>query len=353
MKIWLEALTGKQALLVHHLALKLEKIGHEVIITSRPYSIDPANSNLDRLGRKHHSIGVYGGAKLSDKLIEGAKRIIELARLIEAEQPDLLISFPSPDAFRTAFGLGIKSIQINDTPHSFAPGRLTISLSNALVYSKSIDQKKFEQLGVTKFYPYDGVDELEWLKDPVITSNALEELGLQSKNYVVARCEESKAGYFQEFFPEIRPGSTIVVEVIHALRNAGYDLDIVAFPRYPEQKEELEAIDVIIPKQSIDTISLLSHANVLLTGGGTMSREAALLGTPSIYSFPYPLDVSNYLKDKGFPIYHCPNLNEIPEQILKLINLPPMDGLQKHQLLKSMETPFDGVMRVFKDFELS
>ena len=154
MKIWFEALTGKQAMLFHHLANELEKDEHEVLITSRPYEIDRSNGNLDRLGRKHISIGEYGGASLKDKLVKGSLRIVELAQVVEEYQPDILISFPSPDAFRTAFGLGIPSIQINDTPHAVAVGKLTISLANALVHSEAVPSEDFGKMGVTRFFQY-------------------------------------------------------------------------------------------------------------------------------------------------------------------------------------------------------
>ena len=104
MLIWFEALTGKQKLLFHYLAVKFEALGHKILITSRPYGIDRANSNLDRLGREHTSIGEYGGASIYDKLVKGSERIIDLAKIIRDATPDILISFPSPDAFRTALG---------------------------------------------------------------------------------------------------------------------------------------------------------------------------------------------------------------------------------------------------------
>ncbi|MCY3411469.1 MAG: DUF354 domain-containing protein [Candidatus Heimdallarchaeota archaeon] len=345
MKIWLEALTGKQAMLFHHLGLKLEALGHEIIITSRPYGIDRSNGNFDRYGRKHLSIGLYGGASLKDKLVRGAERVAELAELIDKEKPDLLIAFPSPDAFRTAFGLGIPSIQINDTPHAHAVGRLTISLSSALVHSEAVKSDEFASMGVSTFYPYKGVDEVLWIRDFQPNEQVLEELNITKNNYIVVRCEESKAAYFQKMYPTIKPGSTIVIEIINQLKQRGMELDIVAFPRYTEQEEEMKKLDVIIPDNSVDTLSLFYYAKAAMTAGGTMGREAALLGTPTLYSFPLELAVSTYIIDQGFPLLHVPNHIDVPEQIIKLISAPRMSENLRENLLSEMETPFEGVIR--------
>ncbi|OLS23304.1 MAG: hypothetical protein HeimC2_27060 [Candidatus Heimdallarchaeota archaeon LC_2] len=349
MKIWLEALTGKQSLLMHHLGTKLEEEGHEIFITTRPYSIDRSNSNLDRLGRNYTSIGKYGGAKLMNKLIEGSKRIIELATLIDKLKPELLISFPSPDAFRTAFGLGIKSIQINDSPHSIAPGKLTISLSNALVYSDAIDSSEFEKLGKTKHFTFHGVDEVLWIKNFIPNEAVLNKLGIEKNRYLVVRCEESKAGYFQRLYPEFTPGDTIVTQIVDDLETQNIDLKIVAFPRYPEQEEQLIAKNVIIPSRSVDTLSLFYFAKAVITGGGTMGREAALLGTPTLYTFPLELPVSYFVSNLGFPLIHCPNHNKILEEIIKLIKSPKMDEEKRQVLIDQIETPYIGLQKAISD----
>lgn len=352
-KIWLEALTGKQSMLFHHIALRLEEFGHEVLITSRPYGIDRSNGNFDRYNRKHISIGEYGGASLYNKLVKGAERIVDLAKIVSEFKPDLLISFPSPDAFRTAYGLGISAIQINDTPHAVAAGRLTISLATALVHAKAVKGEEFLKLGVTQLYPYDGVDEVQWIREFQANPDVLTQLGIEKNKFIVVRCEESKAAYFQKMYPEVEPGSTIVVEVIHALRRKNLNLDIVAFPRYYEQEEELRKLKVIIPDQSVDTLSLFYYARAAMTAGGTMGREAALLGTPTLYSFPLELAVSTYVIEKGFPLQHVPDHMQVPEVILELINKPRMSEELRIKRIAEMETPFEGVLRAMQELNLN
>jgi predicted glycosyltransferase len=342
-KVWVEALTGKQALLFHYIAKNLEDEGHEVIFTTRRY--DYTESNLDRLGRKYISVGEYGGASLKDKLISGSERIIQLARTMDHEKPDVLICFPSPDAHRTAFGLGIPIIQLNDTPHAEAVARLTISLTKFVVYPESIDQSLFSRYGKSEFIAYHGVDELLWTRDFIPQVGVLDKLELSEDTYLVMRCEESKAAYFQKMYPHNSPGKTVLGNLIQYVKQAHPGLEIVAFPRYPEQEEQLREMGVIIPDHSVDTLSLVAYAHLVITGGGTMGREAALLGTPSIYYFPKELAVSRFLADQGFPIYHLPHFLDQPQLINDLLEYPRMEEEKRRQLLGDMETPYTGVER--------
>ncbi len=351
MKIWMEALTGKQALLFHFLGVELEKQGHELLYTARNY--DYVLGNFDRLGRTVHSFGKYGGASLYDKLISSSERIIQLARLVRDEKPDLLLSFSSPDAARVAFGLGIRTILMNDTPHATAAARLTMSLSEALVHPSSIDPSVFKEFGARRFFPFDGVDEVLWTRNFSPDTAVLDQLGIQKDRYLVVRCEESKAAYFQEMYPGIKPGSTIIPDILNRLREQSIALPIVAFPRYEEQVHALSDLEgVIVPETSVDTMSLLYYSRVSMTGGGTMGREGALLGTPTIYSFPRKLEVSSFTSEKGFPLYHCPNHLEVTDYIVRLLSESRLPESRRLALLESMETPMDGIKRAFAEMEL-
>jgi hypothetical protein len=238
---------------------------------------------------------------------------------------------------------------LNDTPHARAVGKLTISLSSALVHPKSVDATEFERHGVTSLYAYEGVDELQWTQTFTPTTTVLDELDLKKENYVVFRCEETKAAYYQELYPFVEPGSTSIGNIINQIRNKFQDFDYVVFPRYPEQNDMLAKSDVIIPEKSMDTLSLFAYSRAVMTGGGTMGRESALLGTPSVYSFPLELAVSKFIADKGFPLFHTPNPDELSKVMIKLINTPKMEESFRTNLLNGMETPFDGIQRAIKD----
>jgi uncharacterized protein len=61
------------------------------------------------------------------------------------------------------------------------------------------------------------------------------------------------------------------------------DARVVLLPRRPQDVRAFASVPAdrqIVPDRAVDTRSLLSYATAMLGAGGTMNREAALLGTP-------------------------------------------------------------------------
>ncbi len=302
MKIWLDAVTPKQARLMASISNYLEERGFETIITCKGYR--ETVWVLESLGVKYIRVGRYG-RDLVSKLVSYAERVKELAPLISKYQPDFLISFSSPEATRVAFGLGIRVINLNDTPHAVHVAKLTFPLTWRLVFSKAIPRELMLRLGASEdsLVPYDGVDELAWLKDVKVTENRFDEFT------VFVRMEESKASYLLH----IKESPNI--KVIRELIREGFK--VLVMPRYESQVEMLSnmgGVEILSPG---DTISLFQRVHVVVTGGGTMAREAALLGTPAISTFPLdvPLHVNDYLKGKGLPLWRIRD----PDLVIKKV----------------------------------
>ena len=76
-----------------------------------------------------------------NKLLASLDRSKLLTKKIEKWNPDLLISFCSPEASRVAYGLGIPHIAFSDSPHAKAVMRLSLTLyykiTNTMDYSKT------------------------------------------------------------------------------------------------------------------------------------------------------------------------------------------------------------------------
>ncbi|NIQ05966.1 MAG: DUF354 domain-containing protein, partial [Candidatus Korarchaeota archaeon] len=75
---------------------------------------------------------------------------------------------------------------------------------------------------------------------------------------------------------------------------------VVFLPRYDTKQRE----DLIVPQSFVDSASLVGRADLVLSIGGTIAREAALQGTPSIAIRPVGKSyVNEYLSEKGFPLF--------------------------------------------------
>jgi len=74
----------------------------------------------------------------------------------------------------------------------------------------------------------------------------------------------------------------LFAQVLERLRGA----QAVVLPRTPGQRAELSAAGgFVIPEHAIDAQSLIAYADLVVSAGGTMNREAVALGTPVLTVF--------------------------------------------------------------------
>ncbi|MHA1397184.1 MAG: DUF354 domain-containing protein [Candidatus Heimdallarchaeaceae archaeon] len=357
MLIWFDALTAKDPLLFDAIAKELEEEGHEIIFTCRNY--DYVVSLFSLLGREVDVIGKHGGATLYGKLIAGNERIRELAKYIKeiedkkGKKPDFHISFSSPESTRVAFGLAIPVININDSPHAKAVGKLTIPLSRYLVYSSCIKKERWYELGAieNQLQPYNGIDEVAWVKNFVPSREPLEILGLEpTDRYLVGRPEESSASYMLN----LRKADDTLLDYILKEIFKVYKGKAIIFPRYEKQKHKLKETfgeKVIIPEKALDTLSLYYYSDLCITGGATMAREAAALGIPSISYFPKPLDVLEYINSIGIPLYNEYTLeNAIKRGKQLILDTEKREEIKDKtkQIIASLESPVEKIKQLMK-----
>jgi predicted glycosyltransferase len=356
-KVWVDFLTPKQAYLLGVLCEKLESAGHDVFKTTRKYR--EVNEALKRKDIEAVIIGGHGGASLRGKLIASADRIVKLAKTVSKRKIDVSIAFASPEASRTAFGLGISHYTINDSPHSKAVAVLTVPLSKKLFTPKIIPLKKWTGLGITldRIVQYNALDPIAWLRNFKPNDEVLQELGLEaSKPIVVFRVEEAQASYL---FGKVSEKTSILTPVIKKLvEKHGKQLQIVVLPRYRDQTKSLKAIfrnKVVIPEKFVDGPSLLHYSSVFVGAGGTMTAEAALLGVPVLSCYPSkPTIIEDFLIRNGF-VFRLKGDDEVLRKLNQILQASlryKQELKEKAQRLRSsMEDPVEVIFETLcKDF---
>jgi len=289
LKIWIDILTPKQLLFFEPMVERLQK-KHVVLCTSRKYW---ELSNLAEIRRlRPRFIGKHGGKNTGGKLRASIRRMQGLQRVIEKERPDVAISFCSPEASRVAFGLGIGHIGFSDSPHAVAVMRLYAPLVQKLLIPSMIPKSEFVRFGIQEknIVKYDAVDAYVIAKRPIAGKQAVPFDG--NKKTVLVRTEEEQAAYVSE-----KNTSYSIIEVLS--RNT--DAEIVVLGRYPEQIKRIKSRfgkSVKVLTKSYDGKVLLTNADLFVGSGGTMTAEAALLGTPTISYNAVPNLVEEYLVRK-------------------------------------------------------
>jgi len=114
LKIWIDFLTPKQLLFFESLIKKLS-IKHELLCTSRDYREAKELVKIRKLDVV--IVGRHGGGEKAGKLLANINRMNSLFKIIKKFNPELTLSFCSPDASRISFGLGINHIAFCNSPH--------------------------------------------------------------------------------------------------------------------------------------------------------------------------------------------------------------------------------------------
>ncbi len=349
--IWLDVLTPKQAMLFGSMALELMENGYSVIITARDY--DYTFAVLKNLNIRFIPIGRYADTPI-DKLIEEAKRTIELIEKVKYF--DILISYPNPVASRISFGLGKPYIAMTDSPHSDAPSRLSLPLAHTVVFSKCIPEESIKPYvieGKTRLIQYNGVDELQWIKNFVPNENYIKSLGLEPYSYIVLRPPEIKASYYRD---------KDIINIFESIlkRILEMNITIVYLPRYRDDAivgKYSHFRSFIVPKQDVGIFgpNLLYFAIATISGGGTMPREAALLGTLGISLFPKDLYVDICIRNEGLPHkrYSIFKYSDIIDRILSEIRYIIKDPEKFKSIAKyvvnKMEKPSQTILKLLKE----
>ncbi|RLE51379.1 MAG: hypothetical protein DRJ20_02225 [Candidatus Methanomethylicota archaeon] len=346
---WLDALTPKQAQLMVSAKVEMERRGWRVVITTRRHDYTLGIFRIK--GVEPIVVGGYGGERLESKLEASLKRSLELMKIISGlpEKPKVHVSLSSPEAVRVAFGLKVPSILFNDTPHSVFVNRLTLPLAVKVIVPEAIPKRVYSYAVPTnRIVHYRGVDEVAWMRGFKPDPSVLEELELSVDDViVVVRSEEAKASYYPKlgFAPTLR-----LIEKLYQLEG----VKIVYFGRYSDQKRAALKMfpNLIVPEEAVDGPSLIAYSSLVITGGGTMAREGALLGVPSICVFPAKLHVNEWLEKRGFPLWWFRDVDEAAEHALKVLREPDRFRVDTSRMLMELESPVEALMRVLEEVDI-
>jgi len=320
MRIWYDACTGKHVRYGAAIAQRLRKSGHEFVFTTREH---PDTIPLARiLGEKPIVIGKYNPSTLFSRLEESAERIMQFSKLFKDNPPDIAIAHQSVELCRTAFGLGIPIILTADTPYATAVNRLTIPFAHTVVVSEALPKRFLKDYCAKNIVPFKGVDEVAWIKD--FKPSKIEGL---KKPLIVIRQVEAKAAYAggkQDL-------AQILAEKLATLGNVNF------IQRYNQHGKTFGVKEALV-----DSARLVANADLVVSYGGTIAREAALQGVPSIaISEMAKTYVNKYLAKKGFPLFATTERG-----VLRYAKKYLGERFDVHSELAKLENPVDVIEKV-------
>jgi predicted glycosyltransferase len=294
MRVWFDLITPKQVLFFRPIIEELRSSGAQVLATSRRYrEVGPL---AERAGLELRYVGDRGTKGPEEQLLAATKRQEEMIPIIKEFRPAVAVSIASAVCARVAFGLGIKHVAVNDSPHSEIAGRLSIPLSYHLLCPWVIPFSAWERFGIQRkqVTTYHALDPAAWLKREPL-AGPVPKLSPKKKTITV-RVQESDAPYLA------KADMRWTDQVLESLLGVFPDANLVALCRYDFQVEEIRnkfGSRFIVPDEIVSGHDLLALTDLFIGMGGTMNAEAALMGVPTISSFQGSLYTDRYLESVG------------------------------------------------------
>jgi len=294
--IWVDLDNPPHVLFFFPIIRELKKEGYNVLITARKHSqtIELAELyNLDYIPVGKH----FGKLKLF-KAFGLLVRALQLLPYARKKKVILALSHGSRSQIIAASILKIPSVVFLDYEYVKAvPFTKPDILFLPSLVNTDILKKSFE-----KVMTYDGIKEEIYIPSMHINQNILTELGInKDKVIVVVRPPASEAHYHNEKSDEL------FNRVLKFLTRHDYVVSII-LPRTEGQKKqiskkwkkELTMRRIVIPRNIVDALNLINSADLVIGGGGTMNREAAVLGVPVYSIFQSKIGaVDKYLAENG------------------------------------------------------
>ncbi len=287
MNPWLDLANSPHVVFFRPLLRQLEADG-PLAITLRDFSQTVELAR--RYGISGTVIGCHGGRGRLGKLLNLGQRARALASFAAARGVNLAISHNSYAQILAARARGIRAVTLMDYEGQPA-NHLAFRLADKVIVPDSFPDASLRRFGARRgrVYKYRGFKEQVYLSEHRLDPDFHRELAdacgwpedwqLEGKVLVVVRTPATMAAYHRFQNP-------LFDELLRRLERRT-DLRVVVIPRTPAQGEQLRRAcpRLTVPSRVLAGEDLIAAADLVISAGGTMNREAAVLGTPACTIF--------------------------------------------------------------------
>lgn len=282
MRVWVDMTNSPHVPFFRPLIDLLEERGHEVRVSARAFAqtlelLDRARIGYEVVGPPH------GGAGRIGKIRAMGARLAALCSWARPQRFDLALSHASHELPLAARALGIPSTYAYDYEFARAQHTLGSRAATRVVVPEAIPQHRLDRLGATraKTRRYPGLKEEYYLSGFSPDTAVLDELGLDAARVLVVVRTPPEVSLYH------RHRNVLFADVLERL---GHDPSVqaVVLPRTPAQHAaivEARLPSLVLPGRAIDAQSLVGLADLVVSAGGTMNREAVALGVPVYTTF--------------------------------------------------------------------
>lgn len=296
-KIWIDLDNSPHVVFFRPIIRELERYGCQVILTAR--DCFQVCGLADYFDLKYKRIGHHYGKNIALKIMGIIVRALQLLPVGLRERPDIAISHGSRSQLVACSILRIPVIMLGDYEHA----RGFIFIKPDWIVTPDLIPKDVYILNNNRILQYPGIKEDVYVPDFEPDKGILNDLGLDEDEIIVTiRPPATEAHYHN---PESEVLFAEVLETIGKNTNTR----MVILPRNEVKqtkwikdkwREWCQNGKIIIPDHVVDGLNMIWHSDFVISGGGTMNREAAALNIPVYTIFRGKIGaVDRYLSGNG------------------------------------------------------
>ncbi|MEF3073903.1 DUF354 domain-containing protein [Methylobacter sp. Wu1] len=280
MKIWIDLDNTPHVPFFRPIIRELEKKGYTVVLTARDAFQVCELATL--YGLAYKKIGRHYGKNPLFKVLGVCWRSLQLLSFVICEKPVLGLSHGSRSQILLCNLLRIPTVMIMDYEHAQTPLLLQPrweiipeALSNELLQCKTKE----------RILTYEGIKEDVYAPEFIPDPSLVVQLNLNSDSVIVTVRPPANEAHYHN--PE---SETLFVEFMERVSSTP-GIKSILLPRNKLQETQIRQnwpqwfknSNVFIPTKAVNGLNLLWHSDLVVSGGGTMNREAAALNIP-VYS---------------------------------------------------------------------
>jgi predicted glycosyltransferase len=321
-KVWIDFTASAHPLVFRPLVERLQAQGHEVEITAREYA--QTLQLIESHGMSATVIGHHGGRSSLGKATQMRTRLKALRAWARERRFDLALAHGSHELTMTARRLGVPSSTTFDYEWAWLQHQLGCRAATRVVVPESIPAERLARYGATppKLQQYPGLKEEYYLADFDPDPSVLTDWAIDPERVLVVLRPPPDVSLYHRHSNPLFP---------QTLEHVGTREDVHAFviPRTDEQRDYVRSLalpSVIVPDGAVDAQSLIAFADLVVSAGGTMNREAAALRVP-VYTT------------------YGGRLGGVDEQLIREDRLRPLTDPRALELRKREQSSADRVRR--------
>lgn len=295
-KIWIDLENSPHVLFFNPIIKELKQRGYRVVVTVRDYA--QVCDLVKLFNIEHHKIGRHYGKHNIFKIFGLISRTLQLFFFIRKEKPNLAFNHGSRSQFLTTKLINIPSITALDYEHSkcFPFIKPTLNIMPQVLY------EKMKRENGRRIASYPGIKEDVYVNGFIPDASIVDSIHIDQKRVVATiRPPATEAHYHNTKSDDLFKA---VIEYLCSKK----EVQTIIVPRTRSQERRIRKMwpenfaksQLVIPRRAVNGLDLIWHSDLVISGGGTMIREAAALHVPAYSFFQSKIGaVDQYLSDCG------------------------------------------------------